>query len=177
MYVIDFETAPIEDGVLHPRPVGFARWDTVADRSPTYYHWGHRDYDTQKKYGGAARSPTVRCETLHHARRKLVKAWKGSRELLFHNAAFDIGVACAHFGFDLPDSWRVHDTLWSAFLLDPNSDSLRLKDLGVQYLGRDPTEQDALHDWVQQNIFDTHKMRERLHGKVAFHLLTELAGP
>ena len=126
--VIDFETEGIEHRPSYPPvPVGVA---IKVGSSCRYYAWGH---------------PTANNATRRDALRALKAVWS-SHELIFHNAAFDIEVAMAHF--NLPWPQRYHDTLILAYLHDPRDPSFSLKPLAEKYLDMPPEEQDAVKDWV-----------------------------
>jgi DNA polymerase-1 len=129
--VVDFETDAIEGRPNYPpKPVGVAILE--PGRKPVYLAWGH---------------PEGNNTTLAKAKRVLTDLWK-TKELLFHNAKFDLDVAQAHLGLALPPWERFHDTMFSLFLSDPHAPNLSLKPSAKRLLGMEPEEQDAVADWV-----------------------------
>lgn len=147
---IDFETMPIQEGQLAPRPVGVSVFDPLHDKSPVYHHWGHNDYWSLRPLTGDA-PPGVR---LNHCTNDLLRdIWNSGRPLLFHHADFDLRVAHDHLGLEYPSSDRIHDTLWLAYLCDPNSQHLGLKELAAKELGIQPDERDIMAEWLNQNLF------------------------
>ena len=160
--VIDFETDPIEEGLRSPYPVGVSILDTRALGS-IYHHWGHRDYHTGAHLCSGDKSSIV-LTSRNVMQDRLESIWRSGRPLLFHHADFDLRVAHEHFGLPWPEASRIHDTLWLAFLCDPNREHLGLKELAVQELGIEPSEQDELKAWIQQEIFDVAGMSNLRHG-------------
>ena len=163
--VIDFETDPIEDGVRSPKPVGVSIVDprsSVSGHESYYYHWGHRDYHTGVSL--RCNEPYITQTSAGHVRARLTDIWRSGRPLLFHHADFDLRVAHEHFGLPWPEHSRIHDTLWLAFLCDPNRDHLGLKELASQELGIDPSEQDELRAWIEKEIFDVTGKSNLRHG-------------
>ena len=57
-------------------------------------------------------------------------------------------MALVEFGLTLPEWERVHDTLFLAFLDDPNAEHIGLKQVADRVLGLPPTERDHLTDWI-----------------------------
>lgn len=163
--VIDFETDPIEPGVRSPKPVGVSIMDPRArdtTRRGYYYHWGHRDYHTGTHWRDNV--PYVMYKSKSYVQEMLKEIWHSGQPLLFHHADFDLRVAHEHFGLPWPEAGRIHDTLWLAFLCDPNRKSLGLKELAAQELGVEPTEQDELLSWIQEEIFDVVSKENLRHG-------------
>lgn len=133
---IDFETEAIEARPDYPpKPVGVAIW--TPGRKAKYLAWGH---------------PTGNNCAWVKARDELRGVWYGKREMLFHNAPFDLEVAEVHFGLDYPHWSRVHDTMLLAFLVDPHAKYLALKKLADKWLNMPPEEQDEIRDWVLNNV-------------------------
>ena len=163
--VIDFETDPIEEGLRSPYPVGVSIMDTRA-RGAIYHHWGHRDYHTGAHLcsSGSSGITAVELTSRNVVQDRLESVWRSGRPLLFHHADFDLRVAHEHFGLPWPEASRIHDTLWLAFLCDPNRKHLGLKELAVQELGVEPTEQDELKAWIEQEIFDVVGKSNLRHG-------------
>jgi len=167
--VIDFESDPIEEGLRSPKPVGVSILDTLSSTTKPYYHhyyhhWGHRDYHTGRSFFGNSGTRHIKYTGFSHVRDILTDIWYSGRPLLFHHADFDLRVAHEHFGLPWPEASRIHDTLWLAFLCDPNRKNLGLKELAVQELGIDPTEQDELNTWIEQEIFDVAGKSNLRHG-------------
>jgi DNA polymerase I-like protein with 3'-5' exonuclease and polymerase domains len=130
--VVDFETHPIEPRPDYPpRPVGVAIQQ--AGRKPRYFAWGH---------------PTKNNATKEEAARVLKDIWRGSEDILFQNAKFDLDVAEAAFGLKLPPWHRVHDTMYLLFLKNPHARTLSLKPSAETYLDMPPEERDAIRDWL-----------------------------
>ena len=129
---IDFETYPIAQRPAYPpEPVGVAiKYPREASH---YYAWGH---------------PTGNNCSEGDGREALGLAWDCGLPVLFHNAKFDLAVACEGFCFPMPPWDRVHDTMFLAYLNDPHSRSLGLKDLAAEQLNWPPDERDAVAEWV-----------------------------
>lgn len=130
---IDFETEAIQPRPHYPpKPVG------VAIKRPgcksKYLAWGH---------------PSENNCTLEDARRELRGIFGGS--VVFHNAKFDLDVAETHLGIAPPSYHNIHDTMLLAFLHDPHSKRIGLKELGVSILNRPATERDELRAWLIEN--------------------------
>lgn len=134
---IDFETHPIEDRPrFPPEPVGVSiRW-TGGERR--YFAWGH-------PVGNNCPGPPV------ELRQFFELAAAGECPLLFHNAKFDLAVACEGLGLPMPRWDMVHDTQILLFLADPHSRTLELKPAAEALLGWAPEEKDAVGDWVWEN--------------------------
>jgi len=143
----DFETeAILKRPHYPPKPVGVAiRWPHGKSE---YLAWGHPDGNNVSK---------------EEAHRALHMAWKGP--VLFHNAAFDIEVAAAHFGMPWPLDY--HDTLFQLFLQNPHAASLSLKPSAQRILGEAPSEQDALRDWIVGNVHGATKKNFGAHISLA----------
>jgi DNA polymerase I-like protein with 3'-5' exonuclease and polymerase domains len=124
---IDFETEAIEDRPAYPpRPVGVAIQEPGL--APQYFAWGH---------------PEGNNSTVENVKARLQYLWQ-TRDLLFHNAKFDLEVAHVHLGLPLPAWHKVHDTLFLLFLANPYAKSLSLKPASVEYLKMPAEEQDKL---------------------------------
>ena len=134
--VIDFETKPILPMPDYPpEPVGVSiRWP--GDSKSTYWAWGH---------------PTGNNCTLEGAKVALHEAWSSSFALLFHNSKFDLAVATQKLGLLMPPWDRVHDTMFLAYLADPHSRAIGLKELAADLLNWPADEKDALIEWVITN--------------------------
>lgn len=136
VWTLDFETEKI-DGWVPPAPVG------LAVRSPSgsteYYSWGHPD-STNKE------------ECLSYAKDLLYRLFRDRTPVLFHNGAFDLGVAAWHWQLAPRDYSVVHDTLFLLFFHDPYAPNLSLKPSAERVLNIPPEEQDELHDWLIANV-------------------------
>lgn len=129
---VDFETFPIRRRPAYPPiPVGVSikKWGKKA----RYYAWGHPDENN--------------C-TWTEARDALVEAFSCVDGVLFQNAKFDIEVAVAHFGLEMPSWSRIHDTLFLLFLDDPHQTELGLKPSADRLLNLPPEERDAVVEWL-----------------------------
>lgn len=123
---VDFETEAIgpRPKEYPPQPVGVAiRWPSGES---AYFAWQHP---------GDSNNTTI-----GPAKNLLSKIW--NHPLLFHNGRFDIEVAMRWLEMGWPSHW--HDTLFLAYLANPNSKDLGLKPLAEEYLSQPPTERDAL---------------------------------
>lgn len=130
---VDFETRAIgpRPHALPPEPVGVAfRW---PNGNSEYLRWGHPSGNNCDK-GAAARA--------------LAMAFRGP--CLFHNGKFDLEVAWLHF--DLPFPRRWDDTLFMLFLYEAHAPTFSLKPSCERLLGKEPTEQNALFDWILANV-------------------------
>jgi len=134
MISLDFETEAIVDGSpTPPRPVGCSIRDNGVNH---YWAWGH---------------PTENNCTKEEFARELERVW--DMELVGHNIfGFDLEVAMYWFGMPERDPLLTHDTMFEAYLIDPNTPSLRLKDLAANWLGMPPDDQQELYDWILANV-------------------------
>jgi DNA polymerase-1 len=124
---LDFETEAIVGNPLlaPPRPVGLAvRW---LD--------GITDYLTDPDQMAAAFRVAI-----------------DAGSVLFHNAPFDLSVARTWLNIPWPSWEKVHDTMYLLYLADPYAKTFSLKPSAERYLNIPPTEQDAVRDWVFQNV-------------------------
>jgi DNA polymerase-1 len=130
--VVDFETNKIENRPDYPpRPVGVS----IRKRGRAkYFAWGH---------------PCENNCTKADARKALLEVYE-NYNVAFHNAAFDIDVGETHLGLPFPDEFE--DTLFLGYLRDPRQESLGLKPMADQWLEMPPDEQDALRDWILENV-------------------------
>jgi DNA polymerase I-like protein with 3'-5' exonuclease and polymerase domains len=133
--VLDFETDAIAPRPHYPpEPVGLAIWDMEQPESEAaYYAWGH---------------PSGNNASREYAAAQLHAAWQSGRPLLFHNAKFDVAVACEKLGLP-PLPWqRVEDTMFLGYLAAPHARRIGLKELAEDLLGEAPDERDELRDWI-----------------------------
>lgn len=132
---IDLETEAIQSRPNYPpKPVGVAIMD--ARGKSKYYAWGHPTGNNCTREEGVA---------------AIQAAYDSQRPLLFFNAKFDTAVIDERLGIPLPAKERIHDSMLLAFLDNPHSPSLGLKQLGESVLGLPPTERDAVRDWLVDN--------------------------
>lgn len=136
---LDYETEKIDGNVISrpPSPVGLAVW--VQGSAPTYLAWGHPKCNNISRDKG-----------LQYAR----KVIDSSRDLLFHNAPFDLSVTDGALGttWRYSDWRRFHDTQYLVFLDDPYASTLSLKPSAERYLGMPPDEQTELKNWILNNV-------------------------
>lgn len=133
---IDFETKPIRAVPEYPpEPVGVSiRWP--EEKSSYYYSFGHPSHNN--------------CDRAD-AKQALQEAWDSGLPLLFHHAKFDVAVACSKMGMTMPAWDRIHDTVFLAYLFDPHSRSIGLKELAEELLNWPPEEKDELAAWIIGN--------------------------
>lgn len=132
---LDFESERIQSRPVYPpKPVGLAV--RYPDGAEDYYAWGH---------------PTGNNCSVQCVREWLQDLWKQDTPVLFHNAKFDLAI-CYEI-FNLPElRWdRVHDTQFLAFLADPHSKSIGLKELAEDLLDWPPDEKDVIGGYVWEN--------------------------
>jgi DNA polymerase I-like protein with 3'-5' exonuclease and polymerase domains len=132
---IDFETMPIRQRPAYPpAPVGVSiRWP--GQRS-NYHAWGHPDGNN--------------C-SMEDARAELQAAWDSGLPLLFHHSKFDVAVATERLGLPMPRWDRIHDTMFLAYLADPHSRAIGLKELAAELLQWPAEEKDELKAWILAN--------------------------
>jgi DNA polymerase I-like protein with 3'-5' exonuclease and polymerase domains len=140
LLTLDFETLPIRSRPHYPpEPVGFSlripEW-----KAPRYFAWGH-------KTGGN------NCNRADAARVLKLVYQRVSREepLLCFNNKFDMDVAWAHFGLQVPPWDHFHDAMFLVFLDDPHQRELGLKPSATRILGMDREEQDTVKEWVLEH--------------------------
>lgn len=139
--VIDFETKRIEGRPSYPpEPVGVAVKDDEFNEC-FYAAWGH---------------PTGNNNTLEDAADCLCHVFESDRELLFHNAKFDVAVACEKIGLPVPRWDRVHDTMFLCYLADPHGRA-DLKGASEDLLDWEPEERDAVAEWLWENRKELHE--------------------
>lgn len=147
---IDFETKAIVGNpiVNPPKATGVAIW--VPSQAPFYLSWGHPEFAVgDPRYPQGSKN---NC-TWGQAHEYLERIRDSGEDVLFHNAGFDISVLndsfCNARWTWLDNSWRrIHDTMYLLFLADPYSVTLSLKPSAERYLGKPPTEQSELYDWI-----------------------------
>lgn len=136
VYTVDFETYPIDKRPEYPpRPVSMAIREP-GRRKAVKWLWGH---------------PSGNNCTLAEAKRALKAIWRPSNQVLCHNAKFDVDVAETHMGVPRLPAEQMHDTMIMAFLHNPHSRQLGLKELAEDLLDMPPEERDAVADWARAN--------------------------
>lgn len=147
--VLDFETEGIA-GRPHypPLPVGAAV--SLPGHPKTYYAWGHPTNNGIYELKGkklVKRSGDPKANGL----RAVKDAYK-CEAILGHNLAkFDNDVAATHLGVKIPAWHKVHDSLFTRFLVAPHAKSLSLKPSAEEVLGEAPEERDAVYEWLAEN--------------------------
>jgi DNA polymerase I-like protein with 3'-5' exonuclease and polymerase domains len=101
--------------------------------APFYLAWGH---------------PVENNCTVGEAKEWLHKAWGARERKLFHNAKFDLAVSYEQMGMPHLPWDQIDDTMFLAYLADPHSHSLGLKELAVDFLNEPATERDVLREWI-----------------------------
>lgn len=129
---VDFETEKIQKRPRYPpRPVGVAV--KLQGKKPKYWAWGHPERNNCSLVDAASR---------------LAWVWRDYTPV-FHHGHFDIDIANTYFGLPIP---FFHDTLFLAFLKDPHSRTLELKELAPRWFGHQPQARDYLAEWIRSNI-------------------------
>lgn len=136
VYTVDFETLPIDKRPEYPpKPVSMTILEP-GKRKPKNFLWGH---------------PSGNNCSLADAKRALKAVWKPTNQLLFHHAKFDVDVAETHMGVPRIPALHMHDNMFAAFLHNPHSRELGLKELAEDLLDMPPDEQEDLFHWIRQN--------------------------
>ena len=141
---LDFETKKIEDGCpLLPEPVGCA---LLGGQWPDghYFAWGHPEGNncTKEEFGVV-----------------LASIWD-KRIGTQNGATFDIPIARHWFQLPPRDPLLTEDSLFLSYLHDPHARSLSLKDLADDWLGIPPDEQQAMYDWIMDNVPECRSRKE-----------------
>jgi len=141
---VDFETEPIQPRPAYPpKPVGVGiAW---PGKRPRYYAWGH---------------PSGNNCTKAQAGKALREVWRSGKQILFHNAEFDLDVAYEAFGLAVPPWNIIEDTMFLGFLIDPYAKTLALKgnkagEMGLveRFLGADRLgAETVLRDWIFDHV-------------------------
>jgi len=129
---IDTETEAIRERPRYPpRPVSVAIWE--PGKRPEFWAFSHPEGNN------CSREEVVR---------RLQGIWRGSRDLLFHEAKYDLDVIETHLHLPPPPWERIHDTVFQLFLADPNAPGLSLKPAAERVLDWPPEERDTLREWL-----------------------------
>jgi len=132
---VDFETFGIEGRPKYPPlPVGVSI--KYGEKKSKYYAFGH---------------PTENNCCWSEAATALEKAYQCKDGILFQNGKFDVDVAEAHFGLEVPSWDKIHDTMFLLFLDDPHQKELSLKPSSERLLGWEAEEQDMIGEWLIEN--------------------------
>lgn len=135
--VVDFETKGIQSRPEYPPvPVGVSLMEP-GEKKPRYLAWGHPEGNNCSK---------------EDARRVLAKVWRDERPKLFHNGKFDEDVAETHLGLPLLPWNKMHDSLFSLFLMDPYAHNLGLKPSAIKHLGVRARGQELAREWIIRNV-------------------------
>lgn len=149
--VIDFETDAIQERPRHP-PMSNGVAINHKGKS-RYYAWGHPSdngiYELDGR--GGVKLLRGRKDPRFEAQALMWEIYDSDCDILFHNSKFDLDVAEKHHELPLPDWFRVHDTLFRLFLVNPHMKSLSLKPASEEILGLKPDEQDEVRDWLVDN--------------------------
>jgi DNA polymerase I-like protein with 3'-5' exonuclease and polymerase domains len=139
MITLDFETFGITQNPIWrpPLPVGCAVW--IPGQQPMYMAWGHPTKNNIKK---------------EDALTYLDRIHASGKQLLFHNAPFDLAVGNSVLKkkWALSEWGKIHDTQFLLFLDDPYADTLSLKPSAARYLGIPPDEQTELKNWILSHV-------------------------
>src|SRR5258708_1404165 len=132
----DFESKPIQQMPDYPPyPVGVSiRWP--GESRSTYWAFGHPSHNN--------------CDEAM-ARGELERAWKSGLPMLAHHQKFDYAVATEKWGLPKLPWYRLEDSMFLAYLYDPHSRAIGLKELAESLLNWPPEERDELADWVIGN--------------------------
>jgi DNA polymerase I-like protein with 3'-5' exonuclease and polymerase domains len=130
-----------------------------------YLAWGH---------------PTGNNSEASEAAAILAEAVARKEPLLFQNGKFDIAVM-EYWWNIYPDPMLCEDTLYQIFLYDPYAESFSLKPSAERILGIKPEEQNALYDWIVDNVPEcegkTVQSKRKKAGAYISKAPVELVGP
>jgi DNA polymerase I-like protein with 3'-5' exonuclease and polymerase domains len=133
---LDFETHAIIFGSpTPPKPVGIAI--KLGSKASKYWSWGH---------------PIENNCTRSKAKKHILNALAYADRVVYHNAKFDLSVLEHWMDIYQDGTYVVFDTMIMAFLNNPYSKSLGLKQLADELLNMPPDEQIDLRDWILKNV-------------------------
>ena len=139
-HVVDFESERIEQRPVYPpKPVGVAL--RPHGGKAEYLAWGH-----------PIGNNCTKAEAVRRLKALWLDAKRGGPALLFHNGKFDVDVAEVHLGMPRLPWACYHDTMFQAFMNNPDSRTLALKPLSEMELRMRSTERDTLRDWILANV-------------------------
>jgi len=134
--VVDFETAAIQPRPFYPpKPCSVSIKE--PGQLPVFWAWGH---------------PSGNNCSQQDAKTRLKKVWQSGRPLLFHNNKFDVDVAETYMGVPRLPWDRYHDTMFLAFMDDPDRQTLSLKPLWSTEFHRRAVARDKLQEWILANV-------------------------
>jgi DNA polymerase I-like protein with 3'-5' exonuclease and polymerase domains len=134
--IVDFETHAIGRRPKYPpEPVGVAI--ALPGRKARYLAWGH---------------PVGNNCTKAEAKRAVREAYGNQAGVVFHNSKFDLDVAEEHLGLAPPPALRCHDTMFLAFLTNPDRSRLTLAQIAEDELRIKAWKEGKLRDWVLENV-------------------------
>jgi len=134
--VVDFETHPIDEDIAWKPPVPVGVVLKMPGNVSLYLRWGH---------------PSGNNTTYDAAKKVLETLWASTLPMLFHNAKFDLSVARYHFGLEVPDWTRIHDTMFLGYLDNPHNRRMGLKEMCADMLNWPADEKDAVGEWLWIN--------------------------
>lgn len=135
LVTIDFETHKIQSRPLYPpMPVGVSI--KYPGKKAKYYAFGHLEGNN--------------C-TWSEAEKALRDAYAHRDGILFQNGKFDLDVANVHFGIEIPEWDKIHDTMFLIYLHNPHAKELGLKPAAEELLDMPPEEQEIVGEWLLEN--------------------------
>ena len=135
LVTIDFETHKIQSRPLYPpMPVGVSI--KYPGKKAKYYAFGHLEGNN--------------C-TWSEAEKALRDAYAHRDGILFQNGKFDLDVANVHFGIEIPEWDKIHDTMFLIYLHTPHAKELGLKPAAEELLDMPPEEQEIVGEWLLEN--------------------------
>lgn len=153
--VLDFETHAITEDVAWAPPAPIGLVVRMPGHATRYMRFGHPSGNNCTKEQVAAILKLV---------------WDSGLPLIFHNAKYDLSIAFFHFGLPVPHWSRIHDTMFLAYLDNPHSRRMGLKELCADILEWPADEKDAVGEWLWENramVFaKTGRRLSRTKGKV-----------
>lgn len=133
--VIDFETQIIgERPAYPPKAAGVAIVE--PGKKGRYFSFAH---------------PTGNNCTKEDARRHVKKAMESRGGICFHGGKFDAEIA-EEMGARLPAEDRIHDTMFLAFLENPDRVNLKLEQIAADELKMKNWKEGKLKQWVLDNV-------------------------
>lgn len=134
--VVDFETHAIERRPKYPpKPAGVAICE--PGKKGRYFAWGHPIGNNCTREDG-----------IRHVR----TAYRSAAGVCFHSGKFDTDVADEHLGIPLPPEDRIHDTIYLAFLENPDRFNLSLAEIAETELKVKSWKEGKLKEWILANV-------------------------
>lgn len=136
MNSIDFETEGIQGNPVWrpPKPVGCSI--KVGNKPSRYYSWG---------------APTANNCTWPQGMAAVLAA-ANAAPFVAHSGGFEAAVLRQYFNWTPPNPEWIHDTVFLLFLTNPYEQQMSLKPSAARLLNWPPEEQDAVREWVLQNV-------------------------